>query len=72
MDNVEYCESAYKAVTDTDAVVLVTEWDVFKELNLQKVKQLMKRLVFIDGRNVFETDKMKEMGFDYYCAGKKS
>jgi len=72
LENVEYCSDAYKAVESADAVVLVTEWAEFKELDLRRVRQLVRRPVFIDGRNVFEPDKMKELGFEYCCIGKKN
>lgn len=66
---VTYCNNPYDAVSDCDAVILVTEWQEFKELSLRKIRRLMKRKIFIDGRNVFASESMKKKGFDYYPIG---
>lgn len=71
LEGVEYCNDPYEAAGGTDAVILATEWDEFKKIDLQKVKQLMRRPVFIDGRNIFDPGKMVELGFEYYCIGRK-
>lgn len=70
-NNIEYTESPYDAVKETDAVILVTEWDEFKELDMEKVKKLMRGNIFIDGRNVYEYSTMWKLGFEYYCIGRK-
>lgn len=69
--DVEYENSPYEAIKDVDAIILVTEWKEFKELDLGKVKRLAKGNIFIDGRNVFEYDEMTRLGFEYYCIGRK-
>ncbi|SHJ29844.1 UDP-glucose dehydrogenase [Geosporobacter subterraneus DSM 17957] len=66
---ITYCNNPYDAVTDCDAVILLTEWPEFQELNLRKIRRLMKRTIFIDGRNVFASEAMGEKGFDYYPMG---
>lgn len=71
LNNVEYALDAYEAVTGVDAIILVTEWKEFKELDLVKVRNLAKGSIFIDGRNVFDYKTMTELGFEYYCIGKK-
>lgn len=68
VSDIEYCNNAYETVKDADAVILVTEWDEFKELDLEKVKNLMKGNLFFDGKNVF--DKLEE--FEYYDVGRGS
>jgi UDPglucose 6-dehydrogenase len=70
MPDIEYCTSPYDAAKDVDAIVLVTEWDEFAKLDLHKVKDAMRQPVFVDGRNVFDPQKMKEMGFIYTGIGR--
>ena len=55
---------------DRDAIVLVTEWNQYRGLNLDKMRSLMSGNVFIDLRNVYEPDLMKKHGFLYTCIGR--
>jgi len=71
LDGIDYCKSAYRAAQGADAVVLVTEWDEFKGLDLCRLKSLMKGTVFVDGRNLFDVDTMEKLGFEYYCIGRR-
>ncbi len=71
LKDVEFAPSAYDAVKDVDAIILATEWKEFKELDLNKVRKLAKGNVFIDGRNVFDNKTMSQLGFKYYCIGKR-
>lgn len=68
---IDYAKDAYDAVEGADAIILATEWKEFKNLDLKKVKSLAEGNVFIDGRNVFDYKTMKQLGFEYYCIGKK-
>ena len=70
LPQVEYVEDAYTVAKGSDALVLATEWNQFRRLDLQKVKELLKHPVFIDLRNVYDPDQMKKMGFDYTCVGR--
>ena len=70
LPQVEYVEDAYTVAKGSDALVLATEWNQFRRLDLQKVKELLKHPVFIDLRNVYDPDRMKKMGFDYTCVGR--
>ena len=70
MPDIEYCEDAYATAKGVDAIALLTEWDVFKELDLGKIKGLMRQPVFFDGRNVFKPEKMAAMGFIYKGIGR--
>ena len=64
-------ESAEEATMGTHAIIILTEWDCFKEINYQKVFQTMQRPAYIfDGRNLLDEVKMKEIGFNYYRIGK--
>lgn len=70
LPTITLCKDAYEVVQDADAVILMTEWNEFKELDLEKVKNLMKTPIFIDGRNVYEPDRMKNAGFTYSGVGR--
>lgn len=70
LSNVEYCENAYEAARDSDALIIVTEWDEFKHLDLQKVKSLLKSPVIIDGRNIYKVEDLRGMGFNYVSVGR--
>ena len=63
-------DPAYDAAEGADAVVLITEWNQFRNLELERLKGLLKHPVFIDLRNVYETDRMRKNGFDYYSVGR--
>jgi len=70
LDNVEFAQSAYAAIEGADALVLVTEWDAFRALDLGKVKQLLKSPVVVDLRNVYRPDEMQRHGFTYVSIGR--
>lgn len=65
-----YAEDSYDAVTGADALVIVTEWNEFRNLDLQRIKSLMKGRHFFDLRNIYEPKKMKDLGFIYYSVGR--
>jgi UDPglucose 6-dehydrogenase len=69
--DVVYCESPYAAATGADAIALVTEWNEFKFLNLERVRSLMGRPVVFDGRNLWEPERMRRLGFEYYSIGRR-
>jgi UDPglucose 6-dehydrogenase len=68
---VVYCDSPYEAAAGADALALVTEWNEFKFLNLDRVHALMRRPVVFDGRNVWEPERMRRLGFEYHSIGRK-
>ncbi|HKZ07612.1 MAG TPA: UDP-glucose/GDP-mannose dehydrogenase family protein [Methylomirabilota bacterium] len=68
---VSYLDSPYAAAQDADAVVLVTEWNEFKYLNLERLRGVLRRRVVFDGRNVWEPERMRRLGFEYYSIGRK-
>ncbi|MBA7513438.1 UDP-glucose 6-dehydrogenase TuaD [subsurface metagenome] len=70
MPDIEYCTDAYKVAEDVDAIILVTEWKEFKNLDFKKLKELMRQPIFLDGRNVYDSDKIKELGFIYAGIGR--
>ena len=69
--SVTYCASAHEAAAGADALALVTEWNEFKFLNLERVRQVMRRPVIFDGRNVWEPERMRRLGFEYHSIGRK-
>jgi UDPglucose 6-dehydrogenase len=68
---VTYSDSPYEAATGADGLVLVTEWNEFKFLNLERVRGLLRRPVIFDGRNIWEPERMRRLGFEYYSIGRK-
>jgi UDPglucose 6-dehydrogenase len=65
-----YFDSIYEAIHEADAVVLMTEWNEYRGLDLEKVKETMKGDVFVDLRNVYERETMEKIGFNYHCVGR--
>ncbi|WP_461832406.1 UDP-glucose dehydrogenase family protein [Aquifex sp.] len=69
-EDLKYCENKYEALKGAEALLILTEWDEFKRANLERVKNLMKLPVIIDGRNVYEPQKVRELGFIYESMGR--
>ncbi len=69
-DQIRYAEDMYDCLEEVDALLIVTEWAVFRSPDFEKMKEKMKNLVIFDGRNVYDTQKMKQMGFNYYSIGR--
>ena len=69
--SVVYCESPYEAAASADAVALITEWNEFKFLNLERLRGVMRRPVVFDGRNLWEPERMRRLGFEYHSIGRK-
>jgi len=67
---VKFYEAAYDAVKDVDALVVVTEWNEFRRPDFGRMKKLMKHPVIFDGRNIYDPDELKGMGFRYYGIGR--
>ncbi|MGN6147055.1 MAG: UDP-glucose dehydrogenase family protein [Rhizomicrobium sp.] len=68
---IETCESAYETLKDADGMVILTEWNEFRALDLQRVKGLLKTPLMVDLRNIYRADLMTEAGFDYVSVGRK-
>jgi len=69
---VTFSDSPYEAAEGAHAVVLVTEWNEFRYLNLERLRGLLKRPVIFDGRNLWEPERMRRLGFEYHSVGRKS
>lgn len=70
LSNIDYKKDAYEVMQDADLLLILTEWNEFKELDLEKVKKLMKTPNIIDGRNLYDPEQMKEAGFNYMGIGR--
>jgi len=70
LPQVVYGDNAYQACEGADCLVLMTEWNQFRNLNLQRIKELMKEPVLVDLRNVYSPDKARFLGFRYFCVGR--
>jgi len=68
---VEYADSPYEAAAGADAVALITEWNEFKFLNLERLRTAMRRPLIFDGRNIWEPERMRRLGFEYHSIGRK-
>jgi len=66
---IEYCADAYEAARDAEALVALTEWEEFLELDLTRVRRLMARPLILDGRNMFSRDAVAALGFEYLDIG---
>ncbi len=71
-NRVKYSDNPYKTLEEADALCVFTEWNEFKEIDLTRVKKMMKRPVIFDGRNMYDLKKMKRLGFEYYGVGRNS
>ena len=71
LKGIEYCETSYDAVKDANALMILTEWDEFREVDLKKVKRLMKEPIIFDGRNIFDPERVRNIGFNYLGIGRK-
>ena len=70
LTGIEYCTDAYATMKDADVVVIVTEWNQFRALDLDRVKSLLKAPVMVDLRNVYKPSDMAAEGFVYSSIGR--
>ncbi len=70
-NKIEYSKDLYEAAIDIDALILVTEWSEFRIPNYKVLSRLMKQKIIFDGRNIYEPVELKELGFRYFCIGRK-
>ncbi len=79
MDNVKgilgekiyFAKDEYDALEDSDALMIMTEWPIFRTPRFEKMESSLKNKVVFDGRNLYDTDQMEELGFEYYSVGRK-
>lgn len=70
-DTITYAEDEYNALEGADALLVLTEWNEFRNPDFDRVKSLLKNHVVFDGRNLFTVDKMEQEGFSYYSIGRR-
>ena len=70
LKGVTFCKDVYEAAKESDALLILTEWREFKDMNLSRVKKLLKNPLIIDGRNIFDPAKMHKLGFKYISIGR--
>ncbi|MDD5496627.1 MAG: UDP binding domain-containing protein, partial [Candidatus Omnitrophica bacterium] len=71
LKGVTFCKSPYEAAKGSDCILVATEWNEFKELDLKRIKKSMRQPLFIDGRNVCDPAQMRKLGFRYIGIGRK-
>ncbi len=69
-DRVTYCKDIYESVNDADAIILITEWKLFRMPSWSIIKKLMKAPILIDGRNIYDRKEIEQEGFEYRAIGK--
>lgn len=69
-DKVNYAKDPYKVANKAEALVIITEWNEFKQIDLNKIKKLMSNPTIFDGRNIYDPSDLKKLGFKYYSIGR--
>ncbi|MDH5411051.1 MAG: nucleotide sugar dehydrogenase, partial [Alphaproteobacteria bacterium] len=72
LDGVDWCDDAYQAMDGADAVVIITEWNQFRLLDLKRVKSLLNQPIMVDLRNIYKAEDMEAAGFRYRSIGRPS
>ena len=70
LPEVTYCATPYDAAKDVDALLVVTDWNEFKQLDMERVRGLMARPILLDGRNLYDPKQMRRLGFIYQGVGR--
>lgn len=70
LKGIEYTKDSYEAAKDADAMLVITEWNEFKQLDLLRIKKIMKTPTIIDGRNIYDPAKLQKLGFIYKGVGR--
>jgi len=69
-DRISYAKKSYEAVEGADALIVITEWNEFRRPDFDRIKALLARPLIIDGRNLFDPERMKQLGFEYHSIGR--
>ena len=70
LDHVQFCDDAYQAAQEADAIAIVTEWDAYRALDLAQLKEVMKTPILVDLRNIYRSSEMARHGFTYIGIGR--
>jgi UDPglucose 6-dehydrogenase len=68
--DVKFCKDIYEVAKGSDCLVIITEWNEFREVDFNKIKRLLRQPIIIDGRNIYDPDKLRELGFKYISIGR--
>jgi UDPglucose 6-dehydrogenase len=71
-DSIEYCDNPYDAAIGADAIFIATEWPEFRTPDFDRISSIVKHKVIFDGRNLYELNQMRELGFIYYSIGREA
>ena len=70
LNDVKFFKDPYESIRDCDALILVTEWSEFRNLDMRAVKVLLKQPIIIDGRNIYDPEEIRSLGFTYLGIGR--
>ena len=70
LNGVQFFQNPYQTIRDCDALIVATEWNEFRNLDMRAVKILLKKPIIVDGRNIYDPTEMKELGFKYMGIGR--
>ena len=70
LKDVEYCNDPYEVSAGADAMVILTEWNEFREIDMGKIRDLLKNPIVIDGRNIYDPEEMRQKGMSYVSIGR--
>ena len=68
--SVQFADSSYDALRDADALAIITDWNEYRHPDFERMRSLLRRPVIVDGRNLYASDRMQELGFEYYSIGR--
>jgi UDPglucose 6-dehydrogenase len=71
-NRIDYAETNYEALANADALVVVTDWNEYRHPDFDRVKRTLKQPVIVDGRNLYDVEKMRELGIKYHSIGRPS
>ena len=71
-DKINYTENQYKVLENADALLIATEWSVFRSPDFDKVNSLLKEKVIFDGRNLYDLESMRNLNYHYESVGRKT
>jgi len=71
-NRIDYAETNYEALAGADALVVVTDWNEYRHPDFERVKRTLKQPVIVDGRNLYDVEKMRELGVRYHSIGRPS
>jgi UDPglucose 6-dehydrogenase len=70
LPDITYCQDEYDTAKNTDALVILTEWNQFRNLDLNRIKSIMNNPILFDMKNLYEPEKFKELGIKYFGIGR--